>query len=102
MRGDNVDFVNVDERDVLWKKQAACRGQDVQVWFPTLYRKKDQQALTAICFSCPVQSECLEYAGGESNDSIGVWGGLTGKRLIRARTAMAKGVSATEILKKYA
>ena len=56
---------------------AACQDADTTVFFPV----SDTFAgdAKAICATCPVAEQCLEYAI-ETHQSDGVWGGLTGRR----------------------
>ena len=60
--------------DVRWREDAACRGADVEIFFPPTDEAADQAK--AICAACPVREECLEYALLTRQDD-GVWGGLT-------------------------
>lgn len=64
-----------DERP--WVVFGACREADPDLFFPTT-REETEQAL-AVCASCPVRPECLEYAL-EAGERFGIWGGLTEKR----------------------
>ena len=69
---------------------AACQGVETSVFFPV----SDTFAgdAKAICATCPVAEQCLEYAI-ESHQSDGVWGGLTGverHRLVRRRQKAAR------------
>lgn len=66
-----------------WRDAAACRGTFDPVFFPA---KGGNQFTTvarakAICRSCPVTAECLDYAlnYGERNGGArhGIFGGLT-------------------------
>ena len=68
--------------DVDWQQQAACRGCDPDIWFPT--RGKDVHQAKTICAECPVIGQCRSWAifYGERQ---GVWGGLTGNERRRAR-----------------
>ena len=57
-----------------WRREAACRDLDTDVFFPLT----DEEAgpAKAVCATCPVREECLEFAlATRQND--GVWGGLT-------------------------
>ena len=47
---------------------------DTAVFFPTSEAHADEAK--AICATCPVREECLEYAL-ETRPGDGVWGGLT-------------------------
>lgn len=70
-----------------WRQRAACRDSDVELFFPTT--EEEAAAPKAICATCPVRDECLEWAlATRQND--GVWGGLTDaerRRLRRRRQA---------------
>lgn len=73
-----------------WQDDAACRGADTAVFFP-----RDEAGAAeakAICDTCPVAQECLEWAI-ETRQPDGVWGGLTPTerhRLIRRRQKAAR------------
>jgi WhiB family redox-sensing transcriptional regulator len=66
-----------------WQDQAACRGRGEErpalFWGPEYEVKTDRERrearAKAVCKSCPVRSECLEYAlaGGERDC---VYGGM--------------------------
>lgn len=57
---------------------AACRGQDPNLWHP--HGKPGQAtikeaAAKAVCAGCEVREECLAYAL-EADEPEGIWGGL--------------------------
>lgn len=63
-----------------WRAQAACKGQTTTM-YPRLRpgkntgaRTRDLDAARAICFTCPVITECGDYAD-RTNQRHGVWGG---------------------------
>jgi hypothetical protein len=60
-------------RSEAWKAQAACRGKDPELWFPQ--QGDVAREAKAICATCPVQTECLNYAVTAAED-FGIWGGL--------------------------
>ncbi len=60
--------------DVRWREDAACRGVDTDVFFPAT--DEEAEEAKAICASCPVREECLEFAL-QTRQEDGVWGGLT-------------------------
>jgi WhiB family redox-sensing transcriptional regulator len=64
-----------DERP--WVVFGACRDVKGNTFFP-MTREESQRAL-AICSTCPVQLECLEYAL-EARERYGIWGGKTEKQ----------------------
>ena len=43
-----------------WRKRAACRGIDPEVFFPVT--DEDAEEAKAICATCPVREACLEHA----------------------------------------
>jgi WhiB family redox-sensing transcriptional regulator len=64
-----------------WQWRAACRGEDSALFFPPadVEAREDRLArerkAKAICATCPVRIECLEYAI-RIRESHGIWGGL--------------------------
>lgn len=64
-----------------WMEQAACRGYPTSWWFPGA--GEDVERGKAICETCPVKTECLDYAV-EHRIRVGIWGGTTATRRIRA------------------
>jgi WhiB family transcriptional regulator, redox-sensing transcriptional regulator len=85
-----------------WQRAAACRGEHTTNFFPpTHFERKDvrlarERVAKAICRTCPVAAECLEYAIS-SREPHGVWGGLNEverRQLIERRT-MSGGVEPT-------
>lgn len=65
-----------------WQLRAACRGPQSAVFFPpTAPERRDEKrfreaSAKAICKTCPVQSECLDYAL-QIREQHGIWGGLS-------------------------
>ncbi len=77
-----------------WRAQAACRDADVKMFFPD--SDEEAEAAKAVCASCPVRIECLEFALATRQED-GVWGGLTElerRRLRRRRQAAARAARA--------
>lgn len=65
------------EEDRLWTKEAACKGDPIDTFFPVTggnYSRAKQR-----CDACQVKTECLEYALELSAiDPVhGFWGGTT-------------------------
>ncbi len=76
--------------DTAWRDEAACRGLDTDVFFPLT--DEEAEEAKAICASCSVREECLEFALLTRQDD-GVWGGLTEaerRRLRRRRREQAR------------
>jgi len=67
-----------------WRDQAACRGADSHVFFPTSEDVGAINAAKEMCAACPVQETCLSYAV-ETNQTEGIWGGLTARQRRRIR-----------------
>jgi len=57
-----------------WREQAACRGTDLEVFFPG--RGESAGPARRVCAACPVRQPCLDYAI-TNRIAYGVWGGLT-------------------------
>ncbi len=79
-----------------WQQRAACKGPHSWLFFAPFEggeRKEEKRRRVAdakaICASCPVATECLEYAL-EIREPHGVWGG---KSEIERR-AMLEGITA--------
>lgn len=69
----------------VWQTFGACLGHDPELWFPE--HGESPSAAIAICRSCHVREECLEFA--LARNDIGVWGGLTLKQRRNHRAAAA-------------
>jgi len=70
--------------------EAACKGTDTTVFFPV--SETFAGGAKAICATCPVSEQCLEYAI-QTRQPDGVWGGLTAverHRLVRRRQKEAR------------
>lgn len=66
----------------VWQGRAACRSPHASLYFfppITFERKADklsrEQRAKAICATCPVTNECLDYAVTVP-EPHGIWGGL--------------------------
>ena len=62
----------------LWQEVAACRSSDPELFFPvgtTGHALDSIGRAKAICNSCNVQQECLDYAL-QTNQEAGLWGGF--------------------------
>ncbi len=72
-----------------WRKRAACRGIDPEVFYPAT--DEDADEAKSICAVCPVRQACLEHALA-FREREGVWGGATERerrRIIRQRRKSA-------------
>jgi WhiB family redox-sensing transcriptional regulator len=77
----------------LWQIKASCRGPQATVFFPPSHSERKDERLSreraakAICKTCPVRRECLDYAI-RIREPHGIWGGLNEverKQLIERR-----------------
>jgi len=82
-----------------WRADAACRaGNAVHFFAPAHFERKPEKdaregAARALCRTCPVQKDCLEFAL-MVQEPHGIWGGLNElerKRLTRKRAAEQQG-----------
>lgn len=78
------------KHDLTWKLDGACRGEDVNIWFPDDGDYTKQAEAKAICRQCPVIANCLAYAL-DIGEPIGIYGGKSGRerRKIRARARLS-------------
>lgn len=69
-----------------WMNQAACAGQNPNIFFPERGGPIDQAH--HVCHHCPVQTNCLDYAL-TNHIRHGIWGGHSPRdrrRIARQRT----------------
>lgn len=74
-----------------WRKRAACRGIDVEIFYPATDEDDDAEPAKAVCAECPVRQACLEHALAH-REREGVWGGATERerrRILRQRRKSA-------------
>ncbi|HEX7096716.1 MAG TPA: WhiB family transcriptional regulator [Acidimicrobiales bacterium] len=77
------DFVVTAQlQDQQWQVRAACRGPQAVMFFPpSHFERKDEKLererrAKAICATCSVRRDCLEYAL-RIREPHGIWGGLS-------------------------
>ena len=74
---------NVGPASADWRTRAACKGVDINVFFPPEDEEEGGYSDVAIdlCKRCPVRDECLlnalSGADGTNKLSFGYWGGTT-------------------------
>jgi WhiB family redox-sensing transcriptional regulator len=74
-----------------WRKRGACRGLDVEIFYPPTEDDLDAAEAKEICAECPVRQACLEHALAH-REHEGIWGGTTERerrRIIRQRRKSA-------------
>lgn len=83
-----------------WMDRAACAGSHLGFWFPT--QGRNIEPARAVCATCFVRSDCLEYAV-RWDIRFGVWGGLSERqRRHLKRSDPARVRAAHETVTKYA
>ena len=75
-------------RELAWQDLAACREFSVESFYPPTDQEGDEAK--AICFTCPVREQCLEFALAVG-ERFGIWGGMTAqeRRYLMARRRRA-------------
>jgi WhiB family redox-sensing transcriptional regulator len=67
-----------------WREDAACLAvTDKEVFFPLTDREREEAKL--VCQSCPVTSECLDWAM-VTGQRYGIWGGRDVEDIWRERS----------------
>lgn len=67
-----------------WMSEGICAQIDAEEWFPE--KGGSSRAAQAVCATCPVRTQCLQYAV-DNSERFGIWGGLTeGQRRKLRRT----------------
>ncbi len=77
---------------MTWLERAGCLGTDPEVFFVGYGLGQGQGRISdaslaralALCASCPVTAECLDYAMTRHQDE-GIWGGMTARQRIKLR-----------------
>ncbi len=77
---------------MTWRQQAACRGMTA-VFFPARGDHADAPEARAICQTCPVLGECLDYALTLPVREPGIYAGRSWRELRRMRTARHRAVA---------
>ena len=85
----------------MWRGDAACRDTDPDLFFPvgqTGPAIAHIENAKAVCQTCDVRVECLEYAL-MTNQDAGIWGGLTEddrRKIRRERRKAARAAAAAQ------
>jgi len=80
----------IDLAKETWYSEGICKNVDPDIFFPE--RGASTRNAKAICRSCPVIEDCLDFFV-RTEQPFGVWGGVTGgqirKVLIRQKSNLA-------------
>ncbi|MDO5728164.1 MAG: WhiB family transcriptional regulator [Actinomycetaceae bacterium] len=71
---DAQDFPFLDDGPLAWQERALCAQTDPEAFFPE--KGGSTREAKAVCASCEVRGECLEYAL-ENDERFGIWGGMS-------------------------
>ena len=79
------------EKDLDWRRNAACLGVDSELFFPTGDTEPAEKQIheaKQVCSRCVVKKQCLQWAI-DNDQHYGVWGGLSEneRRALKRRTA---------------
>lgn len=73
-----------------WEQRAACRGEDLDLFFPTSGRTEQAAEAKRVCQRCPVLYRCLAaQLKHRWRDDHGIWGGTTVDERKAIRKALA-------------
>jgi WhiB family redox-sensing transcriptional regulator len=80
-------------RDWSWTEDAACRGEDVGLFYPPDGQREPERDVRErkakrVCRRCPVAGACFEWALAEREQ--GVWGGTTEEERVSERRRRAR------------
>lgn len=67
-----------------WTEFAACKGLDVNWFFPKTNAERKLYQPDSICAECPVQTQCLEFAMAVPM-ARGIWGGTAHRDRLNKR-----------------
>lgn len=81
--------------DTSWMDDGACAGADPDLFFPLRGDNDAVAAAKAVCATCQVRVECLEYAL-ENSERFGIWGGTAEKERRRIRSLRRRARHAAE------
>ena len=90
-----------DPAEDAWRKDAACLdiwATDPDLFFPAVGAPITER-IEALCLSCPVNDDCLEYAIKE-NIKIGWWGGIPPRGRRKLRRYMRQGMTFREAVRE--
>lgn len=81
---DFAEFLRQDDGPLAWQRDALCAQTDPEAFFPE--KGGSTREAKAVCESCTVRAECLEYALSH-DERFGIWGGLSERERRRLRRA---------------
>ena len=76
--GGQLTLPSVWMQDLSWRDKAICTGSGLNFVPTSSSYNPDEEACKALCHSCPVKEECLQWAL-EADDRFAICGGYTYK-----------------------
>jgi len=84
----NDERIGPAEREggIEWRRSAACRDVDPEIFFPDAESDAERRMARAkaICARCPVREQCRQDAI-ERREPAGIWGGTTPEQRVVIR-----------------
>ena len=78
---DAAQYARIDG-PLAWQQHALCAQTDPEAFFPE--KGGSTREAKAVCQSCQVREECLEYALA-NDERFGIWGGMSERERRRLR-----------------
>ena len=78
---DAAQYARIDG-PLAWQQHALCAQTDPEAFFPE--KGGSTREAKAVCRSCQVREECLEYALA-NDERFGIWGGMSERERRRLR-----------------
>ncbi len=81
----DLDALFFDDGLLAWQRDALCAQTDPEAFFPE--KGGSTREAKAVCQSCTVRAQCLEYALA-NDERFGIWGGLSERERRKIRRAV--------------
>lgn len=91
---DNASSATTDPDE--WWQHAKCLGMNAEFFYPS--RGESLKAPIAVCKTCPVSEECLEWAL-DNGEKHGIWGGMSERRRRTIRSGRRRTAAAAARLR---
>jgi WhiB family transcriptional regulator, redox-sensing transcriptional regulator len=78
----SADHQAFEFRSQPWMADAKCAGLDPELFYPQ--RGESTPEAKAVCMTCPVRAQCLDYALS-INERQGIWGGTSERQRAKIR-----------------
>ena len=69
-----VGWIEGDDPELMWQERSLCAQTDPESFFPE--KGGSTRDAKKVCQTCPVKTECLEYALAH-DERFGIWGGMS-------------------------